>query len=256
MQRFLSDINHTRDNFRWNDIHDEAKLKRDTTEHNECKDMLVKVIRRAIHRCMAVGERPTRQAHLIREAMVSMSEQQLDDLEVLVCAARNPRERKVKGNYSSNVAFKLLSRTELRNSTKKSLPSTNEDGRDTDKKKSKLDRQQADVKNASAIARMLCEYINEELKDSEMTKCFEGDHRAEVKAAGPWINFFFPQPEPKIPTTEVESTGGIQHEADTSDDQRSVVSKPTEDISSKSAATPTPHHLEVSKSMFFCPRLC
>jgi arginyl-tRNA--protein-N-Asp/Glu arginylyltransferase len=249
MQRFLSDINNTPENFPHHqqqhgrtdanakDEHERGRESEGESEDEvdetsvtatqpesvepQLKDnddalkkaLLADIVRKAVRRCVDAGEIPA----------VSGG----DDVEVAISAAASERERKWRGDYSSNVALKLLALYKHSDAAKSEAKATERakdddevpreecveasgsggdgDGAGHDRsqvvkkpgkentKEKKNETRRADAGRANEIAVKLLAHVERVLVEEESAagvKQLFGDEGVRVVVAGPWINFF------------------------------------------------------------------
>jgi arginyl-tRNA--protein-N-Asp/Glu arginylyltransferase len=249
MERFLSDINNTPENFRHHqqqhgrtdanakDEHERGRESEGESEDEvdetsvtatqpesvepQLKDnddalkkaLLADIVRKAVRRCVDAGEIPA----------VSGG----DDVEVAISAAASERERKWRGDYSSNVALKLLALYKHSDAAKSEAKATERakdddevpreecveasgsggdgDGAGHDRsqvvkkpgkentKEKKNETRRADAGRANEIAVKLLAHVERVLVEEESAagvKQLFGDEGVRVVVAGPWINFF------------------------------------------------------------------
>ncbi|ELR24682.1 Arginine-tRNA-protein transferase, putative [Acanthamoeba castellanii str. Neff] len=249
MERFLSDINNTPENFRHHqqqhgrtdanakDEHERGRESEGESEDEvdetsvtatqpesvepQLKDnddalkkaLLADIVRKAVRRCVDAGEIPA----------VSGG----DDVEVAISAAASERERKRRGDYSSNVALKLLALYKHSDAAKSEAKATERakdddevpreecveasgsggdgDGAGHDRsqvvkkpgkentKEKKNETRRADAGRANEIAVKLLAHVERVLVEEESAagvKQLFGDEGVRVVVAGPWINFF------------------------------------------------------------------
>lgn len=286
MERFLSDINNTPENFRHHqhqqhgrtgtrDEHERGRESEGESEDEvvetlvtatqpesvepQLKDsddtlkkaLLADIVRKAVRRCVDAGEIP-----VVRGG---------DEVEVAISAAAGERERKRRGDYSSNVALKLLAlykHTDAPKSEAKATERTKDDdelsreervevsgsagggdgaGHDRmkkpgneNRKEKKNEMRRADAGRANEIAAKLLVHVERVLVEEEPVKQLFGDEGVRVVAAGPWINFFALSPRVQHQQRPAQGTRGSRK----SKKQQSEPDAP-------SHGPPIPHQFEV-----------